>query len=367
VSTSELGKAVAIGDIDSELRAMFVEDAGMSRASLANLAVYNEDPDALTRNSEIVRQLTRNHACRSILIISEAGGERSAQAWVQAHCNLSKDGEKAICSEQVAFHLRGGGSNLVRNTVFAHLDSDLPLVFWWQGELSDVFEERLYSRIDRFIFDSRHWSRPETQFLRLSAAIHDQGAQFIPHDLSYTRGSQVRSAIMACFNEPRAREIIPHLNRVVVRHRSGHRMTALWIAAWIAGRLGCTLDQRSEIRAENTERYHFQRSSTGQLPLAIDLQLIDLSECATEPGEAAALAEVELHAGDAFHFAIERRADAEFWKLKIQHPGCQQAIEELIPARSCGDAALVNEVLSRAGRNRAMQDLLPLLRQLLSA
>ena len=76
----------------------------------------------------------------------------------------------------------------MRNTVFAHLDSDLPLVFWWQGELSDVFEERLYSRIDRFIFDSRHWSRPETQFLRLNAAIGDGDGSFIPHDLSYTRG-----------------------------------------------------------------------------------------------------------------------------------------------------------------------------------
>ena len=364
--SEQLGKPVPLGSIDSELRAMFVEDEGMSRASLTNLAVYNEDPEALPRNSDIVRQLTREHACRSLLIISEPGGERGARAWIQAHCNLSNTGGKARCSEQVAFHLTGGGSNLVRNTVFAHLDSDLPLVFWWQGELSDVFEERLYSRIDRFVFDSRQWHRPETQFLRLNAAIGDEGARFIPHDLSYTRGSRVRAAIMSCFNEPRARAIIPNLDRIVVRHRPGHRMTALWIAAWIAGRLGCAFDRRSENDAGKSERFHFQRGSSGQSPLNIDLQLIDLSECATEPGEAAALAEVELHAGDDFSFAIERRADAEFWKLCIRHSDCHP-IEELIPARPCGDAALVNEVLSRAGQNRAMRDLLPLLRQLLSA
>ena len=366
MSASELGKPVPLGSIDSELRAMFVEDEGMSRASLINLAVYNEDPETLRRNSDIIRQLTREHACRSLLVTSEPGGDRSARAWIQAHCNLSNTGGKARCSEQVAFHLTGGGSNLVRNTVFAHLDSDLPLVFWWQGELSEVFEERLYSRIDRFIFDSRHWSRPETQFLRLNSALGDGGgASFVPHDLSYTRGSQVRTAIMSCFNEPRARKVIPHLDRVIVRHRPGHRMTALWIAAWIAGRLGCSLENRSVDKTEKSERLHFQRSSTGQPALDIDLQLIDLTECTTEPGEAAALAEVEMHAGDEFQFAIERRAYAEFWKLGIRHRDCQ-LIEELIPARACGDAALVNEVLSRAGQNRAMRDLLPLLRQLLS-
>ena len=143
-------------------------------------------------------------------------------------------------------------------------------------------------------------------------------------------------------------------------------MTALWIAAWIAGRLGGTLQQRTENSETKSERFQFQRSAIGQPPLAIDLQLIDLSECAAEPGQAAALAEVEMRAGDAFHFAIERRQDAEFWKLRIAHGDCHP-IEELIPARPCGDSALVNEVLSRAGQNRAMRDLLPLLRQLLSA
>ena len=52
--------------------------------------------------------------------------------------------------------------------------------------------------------------------------------------------------------------------------------------------------------------------------------------------------------------------------LRIVLGNCP-AIEELIPARPCGDAFLVNEVLSRAGNNRAMHELLPLLRQLLAA
>ncbi len=365
IDTDHLGREVALADIDSELRSMFVNNDGLSRASLTNLAIYNENPEALTANSATVSQLTREHACRSILIIAEPHGERAAQAWVQAHCNLSSAGKKAFCSEQVAFHLRGGGANLVRNTVFAHLDSDLPLVFWWQGEFSDVFEELLYNRIDRLVFDSRHWSQPQAQFLRLNAALEHEGSRFVPHDLSYTRGSQVRTAIMSCFNEPRAQAVVPSLDRAVVRHRPGHRMTALWISAWIAGRLGCELDHSSR-EDDSVTRYHFKRPAAGHSPLTIDLQLIDLTECRSEPGEAAALAEVELHAGDEFDFAIERRADADFWKLRIRHGDCQP-IEELIPARQCGDAFLVNEVLSRAGSNRAMRELLPGVRKLLSA
>lgn len=142
-------------------------------------------------------------------------------------------------------------------------------------------------------------------------------------------------------------------------------MTALWISAWIAGRLGCELDHSSR-EDDSVTRYHFKRPAAGHSPLTIDLQLIDLTECRSEPGEAAALAEVELHAGDEFDFAIERRADADFWKLRIRHGDCQP-IEELIPARQCGDAFLVNEVLSRAGSNRAMRELLPGVRKLLSA
>ena len=77
-----------------------------------------------------------------------------ARAWIQAHCQINRRGEKSVCSEQISFFLTGRSPGLLRNVVFAHLDSDLPLAFWWRGEFSDAFEERLYSRIDRLLFGS---------------------------------------------------------------------------------------------------------------------------------------------------------------------------------------------------------------------
>ena len=77
-----------------------------------------------------------------------------------------------MCSEQLSFVLEGGDAAQVQNIVFAHLDSDLPLVVWWQADLTQNFEERFYSRIDTLIIDSSRWTDPVRQFDALLAAMN---------------------------------------------------------------------------------------------------------------------------------------------------------------------------------------------------
>ena len=43
---------------------------------------------------------------------------------------------------------------MIPNIVFAHLDSDLPLYLWWQGDLTQNFDERFYSVMDLLFVDS---------------------------------------------------------------------------------------------------------------------------------------------------------------------------------------------------------------------
>ena len=139
-----LGKEVAIADVDKELRLLWEEDKASTNASLINLAVYSEQKGAIIKNSEHVQIITREHACRAILIgIDRNNPDASIRAWITAHCHLSH-GRKSVCCEQIAFQLTGKSTGRLRNTVFSHLNSDLPLVFWWQGELSSLFSERLY-------------------------------------------------------------------------------------------------------------------------------------------------------------------------------------------------------------------------------
>ena len=196
-----LGLEVAVGAIDAELRKLWDADEAQTNASLMNLAVYSEKPGALQRNSDVVRDLTREHACRAILIEMDRGGaEPALHSWITAHCHLAH-GRKSVCCEQLAFLLVGHTVGRMRNTVFAHLASDLPLVFWWQGELSPIFEERLYRSIDRLIFDSAEWSDPLAGFARIREAAGHTGHAMVLQDLSWTRTYHFRLAVAALFDD----------------------------------------------------------------------------------------------------------------------------------------------------------------------
>ncbi|MCB1232876.1 MAG: glucose-6-phosphate dehydrogenase assembly protein OpcA, partial [Verrucomicrobiae bacterium] len=257
-----LGVEVSVGEIDRALHEIFTggkeaqeNPAGIARASLLNLAVFVEDPKSITEISAIIEELTRETACRAILILSSASGNPAVRSWIQAHCRLSAQGEKTVCTEQVSFLLTGSDASLVRNTVFAHLDSDLPLVFWWRGELSDVFEERLFSRVDRFVFDSTMWAQPSVQFLRLCRAMEDSDEHFIPHDLAYTHSQPIRSMIARIFDDPVARQALNQLQGFEIQHQPGYRISAQWLAAWIAERLGGELEKNGS----SADRYRFQK------------------------------------------------------------------------------------------------------------
>ena len=68
---------VEIGQIDRELKKLW-ETGGekMTRASLINLAVYSEAKDSLGANTQIVAQITEDHACRAIVIEADRVRQR---------------------------------------------------------------------------------------------------------------------------------------------------------------------------------------------------------------------------------------------------------------------------------------------------
>jgi hypothetical protein len=98
--TISLGLPVAIDRIDRELKKLWSEGEGaMTRASLMNLAVYSEEPDSLNRNTQLLARITENHACRAIVIGAnpQAKNDRM-EAWISAHCHISRAGTKRVCS-----------------------------------------------------------------------------------------------------------------------------------------------------------------------------------------------------------------------------------------------------------------------------
>lgn len=348
-----LGQEVELGSVERELQAFFAdesegEDSGIARASLMNLVVYGEDPNLLEPDARTVEEITREAACRVLLISANSAGDVGARAWVQAQCQIAGSGRKTVCTEQIAFHLTGVTPGLVRNTVFAHLDSDLPLVYWWRGELSEVFEERLYSRMNRLLFDSETWANPLAQFVRVAQAVQESPKDFSIHDLSFTRLNPVRSAIAKCFDNPQARAALKEVDQLEIKFGKGHRMSAILLAAWIADRLGLDLDKSKS----GADRFRFDQ-------LRVELAESDCSEIEDE-----AIPQLCLSGGGS-RFELRRCQTKDFRHLKTQLG--QIETESLFPASSQSDAALVAEILTRAGSNRTLVRILPLVREMLAA
>ena len=103
-----LGQSVEISKINKELKKLWQErENAMTRASLINLALYSEKPGSLEKNTQLVARITENHACRALVIgANRKSKENRVEAWLNAHCHVTRAGGKQICSEQLSFSLR---------------------------------------------------------------------------------------------------------------------------------------------------------------------------------------------------------------------------------------------------------------------
>src|SRR5919202_1413458 len=122
--TYSLGTLVELGTIEQELKKLWQEGEGaMTRASLMNLAVYSEESGSLNDNTQLVARITENHACRAIVIEADCRSrEDRVEAWISAHCHVSRAGSKQVCSEQISFLLKGGCTIQLPSIVLSHLD-----------------------------------------------------------------------------------------------------------------------------------------------------------------------------------------------------------------------------------------------------
>src|SRR5205814_9853904 len=171
-NSPSLGLSVAIDQIDRELKKLWSEGEGaMTRASMMNLAVYSEKPDSLTRNTQLLARIAENHACRGIVIGADPHSNNDRiEAWISAHCHVSRAGTKQVCSEQISFLLEGARVRLLASIVFSQLDSDLPLYLWWQARFAEPIDPKLWSGIDLLIYDSQAWRDFNAQMLLVETA-----------------------------------------------------------------------------------------------------------------------------------------------------------------------------------------------------
>jgi len=347
LDTAALGQPVEIGQISRELKKLWERDSGTTtRASLINFAVYCEGAAAMQANTALILEFTREHACRAILIGHEpASGETKVGAWINAHCHLSRAGAKQVCCEQISFLFEGASQDRIANIVFSHLDSDLPLYFWWQGEFPDPIDEQLWAWVDRLIYDSQSWREPKVQFQRLQDSLAHAHSRLTLCDLNWTRSLHIRQALSQMFDHPENLAILHELERVVISHAVEYRSTALLLVGWLAAQLGL----------------HFQSGTDAAL--LFKTRSGRQAHILLQPESGRSISRCELASRDA-HVQVQRDVQGDFFRVEVALPG-ERVYHHLLPAGSNETSNLLMEEIGGGGKHRVYLKALEVAQRLL--
>ncbi|HSH40324.1 MAG TPA: glucose-6-phosphate dehydrogenase assembly protein OpcA [Chthoniobacterales bacterium] len=333
--TNASGLPVEIDNLGRELKKLW-EQGGevMTRASLINLAVYSEDPNSLGENTHIVSEITREHACRAIVIAADPNAATDrADAWISAHCHTSRTGSKQVCSEQLSFALSGCYVRMLANVVFAHLDSDLPLYLWWQGDLPDPIDPQLWTWVERLIYDSALWTNFGKQMRLVETAQAEAHQRVVLCDLNWARLVQTRLAIAQFFDSPAACERLREIDRVQITLAPGHRSTAILLVGWLAAQLGW----RKPATFGSTA-IHFSDSFDNTIAVAL------------RQAEGETIGACSLFCGTS-EYRVEHPTGADLLSVSLYTDG-QERMHQLMPTGSNDPVRLMREELMRGGPHR---------------
>ena len=244
----------------------------------------------------------------------------------------------------MTFKLDGSAAAHLPNIVFSHLDSDLPLYLWWQGDLPRDPDPQFWRWADRLIVDSALWKDPAVQFSILRK-IEDLGrGRCAIADLSWTRLFHLLYAVAQIFDIAAVRSRMGRLREISIIHAPEQRVTALELLGWVASRMKWRLDK---------DRRHFVRPDGGSCALGLHA-----SSDATS-----SITRVAFDFGDGVA-TINRAGGADFYLLDFAAAGAAPC-SQMMPAGREKNADILLSELSRATRHplfwpavRAMEPLL---------
>src|ERR1700761_331633 len=325
------GMQVDVAQINRSLKALWEQEGNvLTRASLINFAVYSEAPDALSANTQLMEQVTREHACRIILLAANpAGSKQRVQAWISAHCHVTGTNARQVCSEQIAFLLDGSSPDLIRNILFSHLESDLPLYLWWQGEFANQIDQQLWSWVDRFFFDSHSWREPARQIEILRGSLASAGSRGVLCDLNWRRLIYLRLAFAQLFDHPWAAHQIDAIRDLEVTYHPEYWTTAILFISWVARQLGWELEDKGDFQ------YRF-KTEKAEAPVSVRLTAL--------PGPWIGNVKLGFDRGN-----LGVKWSGNFLETTVQG---ESELKQMLPAGGTTLASLVQEELARGGEHR---------------
>ena len=348
LDTAAFGQPVEIGQIGRALKKLWETDAGATtRASLVNFAIVCHGIEAMERNTAVISEFTSQHACRALLagIAPNGSGEPRVSAWINAHCHLSRAGAKQICCEQISFLFEGHSESRIANTLFANLDSDLPLYLWWQGEFPDPIDETLWAWVDRLIYDSQEWKDARGQFTLLRESIERAQAHLILCDLNWARSLHLRQALSQMFDHPDNLALLDDLKSITIAHAPENRSTALLLTSWFAAQL------KFKDATPNGSGFTFQREEGA--PITFDLRV--------EAGRSISLCDIVSGNGS---IRVQRDQQGDFFRVEVRL-GENREYHHLLPAGSNATTSLLFWEIGGGSQHQVYRKALDVLETLL--
>ncbi len=218
----------------------------MTRASLINLAVYSEGPDSLEKNTQMIAQITENHACRAHRDWSDPGAKE----------NGSKPGSPRIVTSAVRaankfarnrFHFRLQGpcaKLLAQHRLFPSRfrPAVLSLV---AGRISEPMDPQLWAWVDRLIYRQPDMERFSTSRCAWSKPREQEAKQrIVLCDLNWTRLDKIRFALAQFFDHPASHHHFAEMESVTVDFAPGYKSTAILLIGWLAAQLKWKTNQQ---------------------------------------------------------------------------------------------------------------------------
>jgi glucose-6-phosphate dehydrogenase assembly protein OpcA len=345
--TYSLGVPVEVGRIDQELKKLWQEGEGaMTRASLMNLVVYSEEPGSLQKNTQLMARITEDHACRAIVIEADCNAEQDrVNAWISAHCHVSRTGSKQVCSEQISFLIAGGCSTHLPSIILSNLDSDLPLYLWWQEEFRDPMDPQLWGWVDRVIYDSQRWNNFREQMRLVGEAQKEANQRIVLCDLNWTRLDKVRFGLAQFFDHPASHHRLSEVKKMRIDFAPGFRSTALLFAGWLGAQLGWCLEKST------SNELRFTSASAHNIG-------VELRERDGQP-----IHEVVLTSGD-IEFSVTHAECGDLLEVSRANPG-ETHTPQLMPAGKNDLVSLMSEELMRGGMHQVYLHAVNCVRELL--
>ena len=352
---------VGVGEIDKELVTLWqaTANAPAEEARVAvtlirvlNLLTYVEGEARADEVNEEIRRITGRHPCRSILLICTGGAEApsSMNAWVSAHCHLTSESGKQICSEQISIAAAGSAVNTMHALALQLLISDTPVFLWWTA--SQPFEDpvlaHLADHIDRLVVDSAVFKEPVESLIKMAGLGEVARPSILRRamsDFNWTRLTTWRESTAQFFDLPAYRRYMQGISGLEIDYAvapgaAANPVQALLYAGWVASRLDWKFEGAEQGNDNTAFDLHLRQEGH---PVIVRIQPVAATDDTAPSGGISEVRLIATRPGQA-EFHITRNAAAQCATTTVSLGGAEPTVRTMIYIEP-NEADLLNQEL----------------------